>query len=102
MEFGCSMTVLPNADDNISVIWDYVRSLDIAKNGGFTDWMEWMGWNGVQYKNFRDSNELPNNLKELQVCLAACLERDIVSGDFKDGDPRQAFPRAIIEKITQL
>lgn len=96
------MTTLPAADDDITKIWDYVRSLDIPNNGGFNDWMEWMGWNGVQYKNFKESTELPSTLKDLQVCLAACLERDKVSGDFKDGDERQAFPRALMKKISEL
>lgn len=96
------MTSIPSTTDDIEKIWAYVRTLDIPKDGGFTDWMEWMGWNGLQYKNYRENNELPNSLQELQVCLAACLERDIVSGDFKDGDERQAFPRSLVQRIAEL
>lgn len=93
---------LPSAEDDISLIWNYVRSLDIPKNGGFTDWMEWMGWNGVQYKNFKDKGLLPESKKDLQICLAACLERDIVSRDFRNGDERQHFPRALLAKISEV
>jgi hypothetical protein len=100
MGHGFRIMRVPNPTDDITAIWQYIQTIKIPEYGGFSNWMEWMGWNGVQYKIYKEKGLLPEDLSDLHSCLAACLERNIVSKDFVDGDERQAFPRAIIKKIA--
>lgn len=95
------MSDIPDPQAPIDEIWEYAKKHS-KPNGQFDDWMEWIGWGGVQYGNYKESGKLLDNLDELHSCLLHCYARDQVSNDFHDGDPRQEFPRAMIKRIREL